>query len=104
MVFRGLSCSGIMPCCQSSLPQNDIKNSRQIATEAKFNQKLNKAIELSQRAAMAPVSRRRRPQAINNGTLEAGAGTLEGAAKLKKCPNDLYVLWNEWEVGVRLNH
>ena len=79
---------------------NEIKN-RQIAAEAKFNQKLNKAIELSQRAAMAPVVRRRprRPRALNSGASETGAGNAE----LCKCPHDLYVLWNEWEVGVGLN-
>ena len=48
---------------------NDIKN-QQIASEAKFNQKLNKAIMLSQRAALAPVVARRRPDlcALNSGT------------------------------------
>ena len=81
---------------------NDIKN-RQIASEAKFNQKLNKAIKLSQRAAMAPVARRRPPCVLNSGVLEAGAGTDRGVAQLTKCPQDLYVLWNEWEIGVGLN-
>ena len=79
---------------------NDIRN-RQIAAEARFNRKLNRAIELSQRAAMAPVARRRL-RAVNSGAAEA-ARSESGVAELTKCPNDLYVLWNEWEVGVGPN-
>ena len=39
---------------------------------------------------------------MNSGTLEAAAA-IEGVAELTKCPHDLHVLWNEWEVGVGLN-
>ena len=76
---------------------NELEN-RQIESFSKLLKKLSKVQETAQRAAMAPVIRRRpaATRATNNNTANGG---LE-AANLVNCPANLYTLWNEYEVGV----
>ena len=76
---------------------NEMEN-QQIESFAKLLKKLTKVQETAQRAAMAPVVRRR-PVARGSINNAAGDGGL-GPANLVNCPANLYTLWNEYEVGV----
>ena len=72
---------------------NELEN-RQIESFAKLLRQLHKVQETAQRAAMAPVIRRRPARAVN------GSNGGLGNANLLNCPPNLYTLWNEYEVGV----
>ena len=76
---------------------------KEFALQKQRNKRLQAACN---RAAMAPVARRRvRQRLVNPGSSNAasagagGGGEEEQRAILQRNPANLYVIWNEWECG-----